>query len=80
LGHDLKEIDDLNFMGKIYYSAESDQTWGEHERKELFLQKKSHFFKQLTIASLSRETLSLKISSFLTMKSKKLSGLASTKS
>lgn len=23
-------------MGKIYYSAESDQTWGEHERKEYF--------------------------------------------
>jgi isopentenyldiphosphate isomerase len=33
----LKEIDDLNFMGKIYYSAECDETWGEHESKKLFL-------------------------------------------
>jgi len=31
LGHDLKEINDLHFMGKIYYKAKCDETWGEHE-------------------------------------------------
>jgi len=31
LGHDLKAVDDLHFMGKIYYQAECDPTWGEHE-------------------------------------------------
>jgi len=31
LGHDLKAVDDLHFMGKIYYHAECDPTWGEHE-------------------------------------------------
>jgi len=31
LGHDLKDIDDLSFMGKIFYNAECDETWGENE-------------------------------------------------
>ena len=39
LGYDLKEIDDLHFMGKIYYQAEWDATWGEHERKSIFMGK-----------------------------------------
>jgi len=31
LGHDLLDVNDLQFMGKIYYSAKCDETWGEHE-------------------------------------------------
>jgi len=33
LGHDLKDISDLHFMGRIYYHAECDEIWGEHESK-----------------------------------------------
>jgi len=31
LGYDLKDIQDLHFLGKIIYRAECDKTWGEHE-------------------------------------------------
>jgi len=40
LGHDLKNIDELSFMGKIYYKAECDETWGEHEIDHCFFIKK----------------------------------------
>ncbi len=35
LGCDLGAIEDINFMGKIVYSAEFDATWGESESKKL---------------------------------------------
>lgn len=31
LGYDLKDVNDLHFLGKIFYHAECDKTWGEHE-------------------------------------------------
>jgi isopentenyl-diphosphate delta-isomerase len=31
LGCDLGEIEDIHFMGKIYYNAQCDETWGENE-------------------------------------------------
>ena len=31
LGCDLGEIDDINFMGKVFYAAQCDDTWGENE-------------------------------------------------
>jgi len=40
LGHDLKDINDLHFMGRIYYSAECDETWGENEVDNCFFIKR----------------------------------------
>jgi len=41
LGHDLQDINDLHFMGKIYYNfSESDPTWGEHEVDYIFFIKR----------------------------------------
>jgi len=36
LGCDLGEIEDIYFMGKIFYSAQCDEIWGENESIFIF--------------------------------------------
>jgi len=49
LGCDLGKIDDLYFMGKIWYSAECDATWGENEIDYCFFIKRDFHEKDFNI-------------------------------